>query len=160
MPADEVTEAIERIVVHGGTLTNRSLSEVHPEIRDLSVSQYRIFALVAASGSGVRVTELARLAATSPQATTRLVQRLERKGVLTTERGTLADRRGVVVSTTELGSRAWSEISARRRELISEALAAVELRVVARTVLTDVGRALEAFARSGDPDASPSTQDA
>jgi DNA-binding MarR family transcriptional regulator len=156
MAADGVTEAIEGIIVHGGTLTNRSLSEVHPEIRDLSVSQYRIFALVAASGTGVRVSELARLAATSPQATTRLVQRLEAKGVLVTQRGTLADRRGVVVATTALGSRAWSEMSARRRELISEALSFVPLPDHSAAVLADVAGALEAFVRDGDPAAPPS----
>jgi DNA-binding MarR family transcriptional regulator len=159
MAEDGVIGALEQIVVHGGTVTNRALAEVHPEIRDLSVSQYRILALVASAGSGLRVSELARRAMTSPQATTRLVQRLAAKGFVHSVRGALADRRAVVVETTERGARAWAEISARRRELLGQALDGLDLPAVSGSILADIELALEAFVRAGGPDELPERVD-
>jgi DNA-binding MarR family transcriptional regulator len=158
MPDDGVIRAIERIVVLGGTITNRAVGEVHPEIRDLSVSQYRILALVASTGSGLRVSELARLAVASPQATTRLVQRLAAKGFVRSVRGAFADRRAVVVETTELGARAWAEISARRRELLGVALAGIDVPEAADRLLADLQLALEALVLRGAPAEPPARE--
>jgi len=143
MPDDKVVRTLERISIHSGTITTRALADVHPEVRDLSVSQYRIFALVASAPDGMRILELAQLASTRPQATTRLVQRLEAKRLVWTERGSLSDRRAVVVRTTSEGSRAWDEISARRRELLAEALADASLPPGAASMLDEIARALE-----------------
>jgi DNA-binding MarR family transcriptional regulator len=148
MQDDDVIRCLERISIHSGTITTRALADVHPEVRDLSVSQYRIFALVASSPVGLRMLELAQLASTRPQATTRLVQRLEAKHLVWTERGALADRRAVVVRTTDAGTRAWDEISIRRRELLGEALSRLSLSPGAAAMLDEVARALEGAARS------------
>ena len=142
MPDDEVIRSVERISIHSGTITTRALA-VHPEVRELTVTQYRIFALVATAPDGMRILELAQLAATGPQATTRLVQRLETKRLVWTERGLLADRRAVVARTTSEGRRAWEEISVRRRELFAEALGRVRLRSGAASTLDLVAQALE-----------------
>jgi len=142
---------LERISIHSGTITTWALADVHPEVRDLSVSQYRIFALVASAPDGIRMSELAQLASTRPQATTRLVQRLEGKGFVWSERGSLPDRRAVLVRTTDQGSRAWAEISARRRELLAEALAHTTMPKGAAPILDDIARALaEQTLRRGD----------
>jgi DNA-binding MarR family transcriptional regulator len=143
MPDDEVVRCLERISIHSGTITTRALADVHPEVRELSVSQYRIFALVASAPDGLRMLELAQLASARPQATTRLVQRLESKDLVQTERGTLADRRAVVVRTTDAGSRAWDDICVRRRELLRSALDDATLPPGAEAVLDEVARALE-----------------
>jgi DNA-binding MarR family transcriptional regulator len=147
MPDDDLIRSLERISIHSGTITTRALADVHPELGGLSVSQYRVFALVASTADGIRMSELAELSSTRPQAATRLVQRLEAKGFVRSERRSLDDRRGVVVSTTDQGSRAWAEISARRRGLLAEALAATTMAAEAASVLEDVARALERYAR-------------
>jgi DNA-binding MarR family transcriptional regulator len=151
MSEEAVVRNLERIAVQSGRVTTQALADVHPEVRDLSVSQYRLFALVALAPDGRRVGDLARLAAARPQATTRLVQRLEAKGLLWSERGSLADRRAVVVRTTEAGARAWAEISVRRRELLSEILAGTMLQPETASVLELIAQALERAAGDGGP---------
>ncbi len=149
MPDDEVIRSLERITIYSGAITTRALAEVHPEVRELSVSQYRMFALVASAPDGIRMLDLAQLASTRPQATTRLVQRLEAKGLVWTERGALADRRAVVARTTAAGARVWDEISSRRQELLSDALEGASLGSGAASTLDEVARALEAAVRRG-----------
>jgi DNA-binding MarR family transcriptional regulator len=149
VPDDEVIRSLERISIHSGTITTRALADVHPEVRELSVTQYRIFALVASAADGMRMLELAQLASTRPQATTRLVQRLEAKRLVWTERGSLADRRAVVVRTTPEGSQAWEEICDRRRELLSEVLRGVQLPPGAASTLDELAQALERATHSG-----------
>lgn len=152
MPEDPVIRSLERISIHSGTITTWALADVHPEVRELSVSQYRIFAIVASSPDGIRMSELAQVAATRPQATTRLVQRLEAKELVWSERGAMPDRRAVVVRTTGHGGRAWSEISARRRELLVEALADVALAPDAAATLDAIAAGLERqIARGREP---------
>lgn len=145
MPDDDVIRTLERISIFSGAITTQALADVHPEVRELSVSQYRIFALVASAPGGIRITELAQRASARPQATTRLVQRLEAKGFVRLERGSLADRRAVVVLTTSQGSRAWSEISARRRELMAEAVGELTISPAAARLLDAIARALEHY---------------
>jgi DNA-binding MarR family transcriptional regulator len=140
MTDEGVIRALEQVVVRSGTITTRALAEVHPEVHALTISQYRAFALVASAPDGLRVVELARRSSSLPQTATKIVQRLEAKGLVRYERGALAeDRRAVVVRLTDAGTRTWTEISARRRELLQAAVEGADLP-------TDAGRVLEALA--------------
>lgn len=143
---DEATiRVLERVVVSSGTITSRAFSEVHPEVRGLSLIQYRMFALIATAPDGVRVVELARRARATPQPTTRITQRLEARGLVWMERGTQADRRAVVIRLTDLGERTWSEISKRRRELLEAALEGLTLPADAQEVLEAIAGAFERY---------------
>jgi DNA-binding MarR family transcriptional regulator len=111
---------LELLVIHGGSMTSRGL-RTHPETSGLSVIQYRLFVLVV-THDGLRVGELARLLGESPQQTSRLLRRLQDRGLVTTVRG-VVDRREVNVWATELATSLWSDIGESRRSQIREALA-------------------------------------
>lgn len=144
--ADEGTiRRLERVAVRTGTITIRALADVHPEVRSLSVVQYRILALVATSSDGLRVGELARRSSTRPQATGRIVQRLEAQGLVWSERGAQADRRAVVIRLTDLGRSTWSEISQRRMELLAAALEGTTLPPETDAALEAIATAIERF---------------
>lgn len=144
--SQDLVEAIERVLIRSGGITTRAVTEVHPETRGLTVSQYRGLVLIATSPDGLRVGELARLARTSSQTATRLAQRLERRGLVIIERGSEEDRRASIVRATASGTRVWSDICARRRRHIARALEAVELPDDAETTIDAVATA---FARYG-----------
>jgi DNA-binding MarR family transcriptional regulator len=87
---------------------------------DLTLSQWR--ALVIASDSdGIRVGELAaRLGIAVPSAS-RLVRRVEDRGLVTATRDD-RDRRATIVRQTPAGKRLIGAVMARRRELVASAL--------------------------------------
>ena len=124
MAPERTILALERLVLHGGTLTSRVLQS-HPETSGLSVSQYRLFVLVT-TGDNLHVGELARRLGASSQTTTRLVQRLEARGLVTSARGT-ADRRMVIVRPTPRAVELWRVISDQRRASFRDALAGLTI---------------------------------
>lgn len=130
-PNDPLVLAVERLIVAGGSLTSRSLALAAPHARELSVAGYRALVQVVQSDDGLRIGELARLGSTSSQAATRLVQRLEARGLVTLTRGTPEDRRAVVVRPTAASLELWAAISAARRGAIAEALAGERLDAIA-----------------------------
>ena len=101
-------------------MTSRAL-QAHPETSGLSVTQYRLFVHVVTS-DGIRVGDLARRIGARSQTTTRLVQRLEVRGLVRTARGEV-DRREVIVRAAPLGVDLWADIGERRRAQIRAALA-------------------------------------
>lgn len=142
MVREQTIRTLEALVVHGGTMTSRAL-QAHPETSGLSVTQYRLFVHVVTS-DGLRVGELARRIGARPQTTTRLVQRLESRGLVLTERGD-ADRRVVLVRATRHGLDLWSDIGERRRSQIAAALDGMSMSP-ADAALIDV--IMERFARA------------
>ena len=145
MRDEETIRALERIAVRSGTITTRAHAEVHPEMRALTLVQYRVLALVASAPEGLRVGELARRSSTRQQAVGRIVRRLEAKGLVRSERGAQADLRVVVVRLTDLGQRTWDEISQRRRELLEAALEGADLPPQTRQALESIAAAIERF---------------
>jgi DNA-binding MarR family transcriptional regulator len=146
MADEELLRALERVVVSSGTITSRAFADVSPEIRTLTVHQYRVFALVACAPDGLRIVELARRSSSRPQATTRIVQRLEAKGLVVYVRGALIrDRRAVVVRLTDPGAQTWRGISDRRRELLQEALEGLALRPDTTELVGAIAEALERY---------------
>jgi DNA-binding MarR family transcriptional regulator len=141
--ADEATiRALERVIVGGGAITSAAVIGP-PEARALTLGQYRALSLVASSADGLRIVELARRKGRQPQAATKIIQRLEAKGLVWLERGAGADRRAVVVRLTELGEHAWAKIGERRRELLAAALEGAELPADAAALLRAVAAAIE-----------------
>lgn len=136
---------LERMIVRSGTITTRALAEVHPEVRGLTVSQYRVFALVADTPDGLRVTELARRSSSRMSATSKIVKRLETHGLVWAERGVPPDKRVVVVRLTDAGGRTWAEISTRRQELLGAALTGIELPTDTVAGLEVIADAFERF---------------
>ncbi|MCH6230598.1 MarR family transcriptional regulator [Microbacterium sp. CFH 31415] len=128
----------------------RTLAALHAQIEaeleralgvsgvDLSVVEYTVLdALNRQDGWHMRMQQLARAAALSPSATTRLVNRLETRGLLT--RILCADdRRGIYTELTESGR----ELHERARPIHDHTLERVLAEAAAQPELAPVVRAL------------------
>lgn len=138
-----VVGALERLIAGGVGITNRALADSHPEV-ELTLPQWRALVIIA-SGDGARVGEVARGIGRSLPTTSRMVRRLERRGLVTTARDD-ADRRATLVVATILGRHVWQDIVARRRQLIAASLAGLAGAVQAGFE-ADVNAVATAFAR-------------
>ena len=146
---ESLVRALERLALRSGTIDAQALAQVHPEVRLLTLRQYRVMALLSAAPEGLRVGDLARRTSTRPQATGRIVDRLEAAHLVWRERGALADKRGVTIRLTETGRHTWTEMSVRRRELLAAALEGVDLPPETEAVLETIAAALESFTTRG-----------
>ena len=150
---EAIIEALERLLLRGGGITTRSLSEVHPEFSGLTLAQYRTMTMIA-SRDGIRIGEIARRSYTSSPAVTRLIRRLEEKGLVWSEgRVPGQDRRVVLVRLTDTGAALWADIAARRREHLRTALAQADLPPGARASPEAVAAALASYTPRTPPPA-------
>jgi DNA-binding MarR family transcriptional regulator len=114
-------------------VTALALSEATPTV-DLTLPQWRVLVIVA-EGDGVRIGEVGnRLNAGIPSAS-RLVRRLERRGLATAERDE-RDRRATLVRATAEGRRVRMAVVHRREELIEAALHGALSGLTDETVVT------------------------
>jgi DNA-binding MarR family transcriptional regulator len=79
---DDVLTLLEGVVIGAVGLTARSLAEAAPGI-DLTFPQWRAILIVGAHSDGLRVGRLAARVGVTLPATSRLLRRLERRGLLT-----------------------------------------------------------------------------
>lgn len=121
-PDERIVHAVERLMVEAVGMTTVALAELGPEV-DLTIAQWRALVVVGGSPSGIRVGEIALRMGSAVPTTSRLVRRLERRGLVGTERDE-ADRRATLVRLTDAGERIRAAIVERRRQLIRDALAA------------------------------------
>jgi DNA-binding MarR family transcriptional regulator len=116
--ADAVAGELERVAVGAVGLTTRALAHADTGF-ELTFPQWRAILVVGEGGDGARIGEVAaRLGATLP-ATSRLLRRLERRGI--TMLGTDEhDRRATRVRLTERGRTVRGAILAYRRAALRE----------------------------------------
>jgi uncharacterized protein YeaO (DUF488 family)/DNA-binding MarR family transcriptional regulator len=132
-PGAQLVSAIERLLVGGIGVTALALTEATPTV-DLTLPQWRVLVIVA-EGDGVRIGEIgSRLNAGIPSAS-RLVRRLERRGLATAERDE-RDRGATLVRATAEGRRVRMAVVHRREELIGAALHGALSGVTDETVAT------------------------
>jgi DNA-binding MarR family transcriptional regulator len=118
----QVVEALERLVTAAVGLTTIVLGEAGVA-SELTLPQWRILVVVAES-DGSRVGEVAGRIGVSLPAASRLVRRLERRGLVTATRDE-RDRRATNVRPTEAGLRLWEDVAGRRRRRLAAALDAL-----------------------------------
>ena len=119
MITDELVEAIERLMVEAIGVTAIALAQAGPDV-ELSFLQWRAMAVVGASG-GIRVGALAgRIGSTVPT-TSRLVRRLELRGLVVAEQDAV-DRRATRVRLSETGDSMHRTLVARREARVRDAL--------------------------------------
>ncbi len=121
MPNRRLLDALEHLAVATVGLTATALSET-PEGRDLTLSQWRAL-VVLAQGDGLHVGDLADQLGVSLPSASRLVRRLEKRGLVSAERDE-DDRRATVLHLQQRGMDAHRAVTAARRRRISRALAA------------------------------------
>ena len=144
MADPRLVEVLEELVVGAVGMTTVALSEFTPAA-DLTLPQWRALLVVSRADEGVRVGAIgARIGTTLPSAS-RLVRRLERRGLVASERDE-TDRRGTVVRVTPAGHALFTSLVEYRRHLIAELLDGIPGPLPAGLV-DDLERVGRAFAR-------------
>jgi DNA-binding MarR family transcriptional regulator len=119
-PEQRVVDAVERIILGGVAITARALDG---EIEDLTFPQWRVLTIVGEHEANVHVSGVGRRVGVSAPSASRLLRRLELRGLIELQRDAV-DRRVMRVRLTEAGQTARSKVIDRRRILIRDALTA------------------------------------
>jgi DNA-binding MarR family transcriptional regulator len=118
-----VVDAVERIILGGVAITARALDS---DVQDLTFPQWRVLTIVGEQeATASSVSSVGARAGVSAPSASRLLRRLEDRGLISLERDAL-DRRFMRVRLTEAGQVARSHVIERRRVLIREALIAID----------------------------------
>jgi DNA-binding MarR family transcriptional regulator len=116
--ADDLATALERIAVGAVGLTTRALDQAGAGF-ELTFPQWRAILVVGGEQDGARIGEVAARVGVTLPATSRLLRRLERRG-LTALAADEHDRRATRVRLTPRGMGVRSAILAHRREALRE----------------------------------------
>jgi DNA-binding MarR family transcriptional regulator len=114
-----LVEALERMVEGAVGLTTLALSEFAPAA-ELTLPQWRALVVVVRA-DGIRIGELGGRVGMGLSSASRLVRRLERRGLVTTERDE-SDRRGTIARPTTHGVQLWEHLVDYRRQAIARLL--------------------------------------
>ncbi len=121
MPDPRLVDAVELLMRAAIGVTTGSLAEAGGG-SDLTLQQWRaVVVVVESGGNGIRVGALGARLGMAPPGASRLVRRLERRGLVVLSRPD-GDRRTAVVRTSLAGLGLWEEVVRRRRVHIGEAL--------------------------------------
>lgn len=113
-----LADDLERIMIGAVGLTTRALARSGSDF-DLTFPQWRALLFVGRSADGVRVGEVAARVGVTLPATSRLLRRLERRG-LTTLGVDASDRRATRVRLTDRGHEIHAAIVSHRRATLEE----------------------------------------
>ncbi len=118
MDANGLADRLERMTVGAVGLTTRALAHAAPSV-ELTFPQWRALLILGEDPNGARVGEVAARVGVTLPATSRLLRRLERRGlvVLATDD---ADRRARRARLSEAGASVRGEILAYRRTALRE----------------------------------------
>jgi DNA-binding MarR family transcriptional regulator len=114
----DVIDSLEHLMYEAVGMTAVALATA--AAGELTLSQWRILVVVGRLDA-IRVGDIAAAVGTSLTSTSRLVQRLERRGLVTTARDE-ADRRATLVRISDRGLALRERVVACRRELMEAAL--------------------------------------
>ncbi|HEX5013258.1 MAG TPA: MarR family transcriptional regulator [Candidatus Limnocylindrales bacterium] len=135
--------ALEGLIVGAVGMTTAALDAFAPDY-DLTLQQWRALVVVARS-DGIRVGEIGDRVGLAPPSASRLIRRLERRGLVETARDE-TDRRAIVVRASRRGHELWSTLVAHRRGLIVELLRDFRMPAPQRLV-SDIEALEQAFSR-------------
>lgn len=115
---EELFEAIELVIFGAIGLTSFALAQASTD--ELTLHQWRALVVIGRAGS-IRVGEVASKIGTALPATSRLLTRLERRGLVASRRDD-TDRRATIVTLTPHGDAVRTAVIDRRRELMLQAI--------------------------------------
>ncbi len=116
MTTTATSRALERLVFAGVALTSRALAEATPGL-ELTLPQWRAIVVLGEASDGARVSEVATRVGGSLPGTSRLLRRLERRG-LVSARQDERDHRATRVRLTPDGRAVRTAIFEYRRRTI------------------------------------------
>src|SRR5664279_2424148 len=115
-----VLDQLDRLAVEIVSATNTAITEVGAG--ELSFPQWRLMAVLGGASRPMRPSEIATRMSASMPSTSRLVHRLERRGLVANARDP-RDGRGRLISLTGAGETLRSSVMGRRRALMEACLA-------------------------------------
>jgi DNA-binding MarR family transcriptional regulator len=115
----DLLDALELLMFGAIGMTSVALAE--SAATDLTLAQWRALVVIGRS-DGQRVGDVGSRIGMSLPSASRLIRRLERRGYVSIERDE-TDRRATLVRLTDDGRRTRAAVIARRRELMTSALA-------------------------------------
>ena len=121
--ADAFADDLERFAVGAVGLTTRALAQADAGF-ELTFPQWRAILVLGEDPDGARIGEVATRVGVTLPATSRLLRRLERRG-MTTRSVDEQDRRATRARLTERGSKVRAAILAYRREALREVAGAL-----------------------------------
>ena len=142
MVDEGLTRALEHVVYGGVAITNLALADAALEI---TLPQWRVLVVVGESADGAAVSEIATRIGAAVSPASKLVTRLERRGLVTTAKDT-TDRRVTRVRLTDAGTALRTHVLDCRREYIGRIVAAAGQAPAGTEVfLAKLGEAFAAF---------------
>jgi DNA-binding MarR family transcriptional regulator len=115
-----LAQSIERLLTAGIGITALAIDQVD-HAADLTLPQWRVLVITSGATDGLRVGELAAHLGVSVPSASRIVRRVESKGLVTATRPD-HDRRATIVRATRVGRELVDAVVGRRREVIGLAL--------------------------------------
>lgn len=146
MTRDEVVAWLEGIVFGGVAMTTAALEYATGGI-DVSFAQWRTILLVGGSEDGCRVGEVASFLHAGLPATSRLLRRMERRGLMSLERDE-RDRRATRARLTPAGMDLRHSVLEYRRREIAALVAEVSTPRAAERALRDLSARFEERGRT------------
>jgi DNA-binding MarR family transcriptional regulator len=146
MGRDQVVESLAGIVFGSVAITASALEHA-TDGEEVTFTQWRAILFVGEREEGCRVGEVAGFVDASLPTTSRLLRRLERRGLLTLERDE-QDRRATRARLTEAGVRIRSSVLAYRRDQIAAIVDEVKPPAAAEPVLRDLAAGFRARGRA------------
>ena len=120
MADPRVLDAIDQLALGLVSITARAIDEAVGEL-ELTLAQWRVLIVVGQSRTPLRVGDVAERIGASLPSTSRILRRLERRGLISTERDE-RDRRATLVRLTTAGATTRRKVVQVRRRLVSEAI--------------------------------------
>jgi DNA-binding MarR family transcriptional regulator len=159
MVRDETVDSLAGIVFGGVAITASAL-EYATDGQELTFTQWRAILVVGERDDGRRVGEVAGFVNAALPTTSRLLRRLERRGLLVLERDE-QDRRATRARLTDAGVRVRSSVLAYRRDEIAAIVDEVKPPASADRALRDLAAGFRARGHPRKrPGRHPSTPDA
>ena len=119
MSSDRLLDQLDRLAVELVAATNAAIVDVGAG--DLSFAQWRMLMVLGSSGGSLRTHEIAERVNASMPSASRLVGRMERRGLVVSARDPI-DLRGRRVALTPAGEALRLRVVQRRRAIIQERL--------------------------------------
>jgi DNA-binding MarR family transcriptional regulator len=135
-----VLDQLDRIAGEMVAATNTALAGAI-ETGELSIQQWRLVIILGGSAGPLRLNEIAWRVNASMPSTSRLVQRMERRGLVTASADPL-DGRGRRIGLTERGEAVRAQVIGRRRQLLAEGLADLDPTPATLAALTEIANRL------------------
>lgn len=117
-------DQLDRLAVALVAATNTAIGQVGAG--ELSFPQWRLLMVLGESADPLRLRQVAGLVSASMPSASRLVDRMERRGLVSSERDP-TDGRGRRVALTDRGEEVRSMVIARRRSLIEKGLVGISV---------------------------------